>query len=142
MRIKAVALLAVMFASAGVVTGGGDKAKGDLKKFEGTWSVATAQKGGKDAPEGEIKEIQLVFSGEKLTFKHGEKAIEGTFKIDPSKKPKQIDVSLMGKDVEGIYRFKKDGKLELCISDAGRPTEFKSPDDSPTMLIVLKREKP
>ena len=49
MRGKAVVLLAVVFATAGVVAGG--DAKADLKKFAGTWSVVSAVKGGKEAPE-------------------------------------------------------------------------------------------
>jgi uncharacterized protein (TIGR03067 family) len=141
MRIKLVGLLAVVFATAGVVAGG--DAKADLKKFHGTWSVAKAQKGGKDAPEGEIKALRLVFSGEnKLELKFGEKGIEGTFKIDPKKKPSQIDVSLMDKTAEGIYQF-KGGMLELCVGEPGdpRPTEFKSAEGSKVILLILKRDK-
>ena len=143
MRGKAVVLLAVVFASAGVVAGG--DAKGDLKKFAGTWSIVSAQKGGKDAPENEIKELRLVFHGDKFTAKFGEKSKDGSFKIDPGKKPKQIDITLMDKTAEGIYRFKGDN-LELCINepDGGeaRPTEFKSAEGSRTILFLLKREKP
>jgi uncharacterized protein (TIGR03067 family) len=142
MRIKAAVLLAVVFGTAGVVAGG--DAKGDLKKFEGTWSVVSAKKGGKDAPEEEkIKDVRLTFSGDKLTIKHGDKTMEGTFKIDPGKKPRQIEVTMMDKGVEGIYRFKKGGLLEICVNEpgGGRPTEFKSPEDSKTMLLVLKRVK-
>ena len=142
MRIKAVALLAVVFASAGVVAGG--DAKADLKKFEGTWSVVSAKKGGKDAPEDEkIQDVRLTFAGDKLTIKHGERTMEGTFKIDPAKKPAQIDITMMDKGVEGIYRFTKGGMLQLCFNEpgGGRPTEFKSPEDSKTMILVLKRAK-
>src|SRR3954452_19127182 len=143
MRGKAVVLLAVVFGSAGAVAGG--DAKGDLKKFAGTWSVESAQKGGKPGPENEIKELRLVFSGDKVTAKIGEKSIEGMFKIDPGKKPSQIDISLMDKTAEGIYRF-KEGKLELCLSEPGggeaRPTEYKPAEGSQTLLFILKREKP
>jgi uncharacterized protein (TIGR03067 family) len=141
MRGKAVVLLAVVFASASVVAGG--DAQGDLKKFAGTWSVESAQKGGKEGPERDIKELRFVFSGDKLTLKFGEKAMEGSFKIDPSKKPRQFDITLKDKTGQGIYRFKGD-KLELCISDPdggeARPTEFKSAEGSRTILFLLKRE--
>jgi uncharacterized protein (TIGR03067 family) len=140
MRIKAVVLLAVVFATAGVVAGG--DAKADLKKLQGTWAVASAQKGGKEAPEGEIKQLRLVFSGEKLTARFGEKSKEGTIKIDPGKKPSQIDLKIEGDTAVGIYRFKGD-MLELCITEPGgeRPTEFKSPEGTRTMIILLKRVK-
>src|SRR5260370_27457088 len=143
MRSKVVVLLAVVFASAGVVAGG--DAKGDLKKFAGTWSIVSAEKGGKDAPGNDIKALRFVFSEDKLTLKIGEKSVEGSFKIDPSKKPKQIDLTLMDKTGEGIYQFKGD-MLELCVSEPGkgetRPTEFKSAEGSSTVLFRLKREKP
>jgi uncharacterized protein (TIGR03067 family) len=142
MRGKALVLLAVVFASAGVVAGG--DAKADLKKLAGTWSVVSAQKGGKDAPENDIKELRLIFNGDKFTARFGDKSKDGTFKIDPSKKPKQIDITLMDKIAEGIYQFKGDN-LELCLSEPGggepRPTEFKSAEGSRTILFVLKREK-
>jgi uncharacterized protein (TIGR03067 family) len=138
MRSKAVVLLAVVFTSAGFAVGG--DAQKELKKFAGTWSVVSAQKDGKDAPENEIKDIRFTFSGDKITFMHGDKTKEGTFKIDPSKKPKQIDVAIDGKDHPGIYKIKAD-RLEICVGEQDRPTEFKSADGARTMHIVLKREK-
>jgi uncharacterized protein (TIGR03067 family) len=140
MRGKAVVLLAVVFASASVVAGG--DAKADLKKLTGTWSIVSAQKGGGELPANELKELRLIFNGDKLSARFGEKSKDGTFKIDPSKKPKQIDITLMDKTAEGIYRFKGDN-LELCLSEPGepRPTEFKSAEGSKTFLFVLKREK-
>src|SRR5438105_4427861 len=138
MRGKAVVLLAVAFTSAGVVAGG--DAKGDLKKFAGTWSVVSAVKGGKDAPENEIKDIRLTFSGDKVTFQHGDKSQEGTFKIDAAKKPRQFEVNIDGKSHPGIYKFEAD-QLKVCVGETERPTEFKSPEGSKIMLIVLKREK-
>jgi len=142
MRGKAVVLLAVVFASASVVAGG--DAKGDLKKFAGTWAVESAQKGGKDAPGNDIKDAKFIFNGDKLTLKFGEKSIdEVTFKVDPAKKPRQIDITVKEKTGKGIYRFKGD-QLELCRSEPGgaRPTEFKSAEGSSTTLFVVKREKP
>jgi uncharacterized protein (TIGR03067 family) len=141
MRSKGVVLMAVVFASAGVVAGG--DAQKEQKKFEGTWAIASAQKGGKEPPDQELKQLRFVFSGDKMKLAIGEKSLEGSFKVDPSKKPAHIDVTVMDKTAEGIYRF-KDGMLELCINEpgmGGRPTEFKSPEGSMTTVLVLKREK-
>ena len=138
MRSKAVVLLAVVFASASVVAGG--DAKGDLKKFAGTWSVVSAVKGGKDAPENEIKDVRLTFKGDKMTFMKGDDTKDGTITLDATKKPRQIEVMIEGKSHPGIYKFEGD-QLKLCVGETERPAEFKSPEGSKTMLIVLKREK-
>ena len=138
MRMKMVVLLAVVFASAGVVAGG--DAKKDQKKFAGTWSVVSATKGGKPAPADEIKEIRFTFSGDKMTFRMGDKSKDGTYTIDPAKKPAQIDVTADGMSHPGIYQFEGD-TLKLCVGHDERPAEFKSAEGSKTMLITLKREK-
>jgi uncharacterized protein (TIGR03067 family) len=138
MRIRGIVLLAVVFASAGLAAGG-DAAK-EQKKFEGTWSVLSAQKAGKDAPANDIKEVRFIFSGDKMTFRKGDETKDGTFKIDPSKKPAQIDVTIDGMNHPGIYKFEGD-KLQICVGHDERPAEFKSPEGSKTFLVTLKREK-
>ena len=139
MRSKAVVLLAVLFASTSVVVGG--DANKELKKFAGTWSVVSADKDGKPAPEGKIANARFTFKGDKLTIAEGgEVKDEVTIKIDPTKKPKQIDVMVRGKEHPGIYKFA--GKqLTICVGEKERPTEFKSAEGSQAMLIVLKRAK-
>jgi uncharacterized protein (TIGR03067 family) len=139
-RLAAVVLVGAALLSVGVAAGG--DAKADLKKFAGTWAVESAKKEGKAPPEGELDKVRFVFTGDKLTVKHGDKEEEGTFKIDSSKKPRQIDVMIKGKTHEGIYAF-EGGKLKICVVDEGgtRPTKFESAEGSKTMVIVLKREK-
>jgi uncharacterized protein (TIGR03067 family) len=141
-RLAAVILLGTAFAAVGVAAGG--DAKKDLKRLTGTWAVESAIKGGKALPEDEIAKVRFKFDGEKVTFKEGDKEEEGTIKIDPSKKPKHIDVTLKGKTHEGIYRFLKGGKLTVCVAvgdGEARPTKFESPEGSKIILVVLKREK-
>jgi uncharacterized protein (TIGR03067 family) len=145
MRVKAVVLLAVVFVTAGVVAGG--DAKGDLKRLQGTWSVVSAVEGGKPAPEEKIKDVQVVFDGNKITVKMGEKSMEGTFKIDPSKKPKEIDSTTgsgpdKGKTWQGIYELDGDTH-KVCFAPPGkdRPKEFSSKVGSGHILQVWKREK-
>jgi uncharacterized protein (TIGR03067 family) len=71
-----------------------------------------------------------------------------TFELDPTQKPKTID--LVDVDVEkkrlirGIY-FLEGDTLTVCYREAEkgeRPTEFATKPDSGFVLFVLKREKP
>ena len=68
-------------------------------------------------------------------------------KLDPSKSPKAIDVTITegpskGAVMLGIYEFDGD-TLKVCFDPEGkkRPTEFKSPAGSQTFYNVHKRAK-
>ena len=80
--------------------------------------------------------------GGKLTFKKGDEEQPGTYKIDPSKKPRHIDLTVREKEINAIYEF-KDDTLRICAGGPGdeRPTEFKSEEGGRSMLITLRREK-
>jgi uncharacterized protein (TIGR03067 family) len=137
-RLAVFVLLGAALASAGVAAGG--DAKAELKKFEGTWAIESAQRGGTVMSAAEAKMMTFTFTGSKVTQHFGDKVRKGTFKINPGKNPRQIDVTL-DKTAKGIYAF-KGGKLTLCLTESGeRPTEFKSPEGSKTVILVLKRTK-
>src|SRR5262249_51896610 len=130
-----IGLLAISRASA-------DDKKDD--KLDGKWLVVSIERDGKadDAFKGGMR----VIAGGKytLTDKNG-KATPGTFKVDPSKKPKAIDMTptegqYKGKTLLGIYEI--DGQtLKICFTEPGkdRPTEFASKG---AVLAIHKREKP
>jgi uncharacterized protein (TIGR03067 family) len=136
MRIKAAMLMAFVFASAAVVVAG-DGAKTELKRFAGKWSVVSARANGKDLPEEETKEMHFTFRENTLTSTKAGKPVEATIKLDPSKKPKHINLLINGKETSGIYQF--DGKrLQLAFGEP-RPTEFKSVEGSGRLLLILSR---
>src|SRR5262245_17877078 len=110
---------------AAVLLAQGDKGGGkkDLESLQGTWNIDTIGWTGKDLPKELTKGYKFVFAGNKLTWdaaigmmsKGGKiTAIDGTFpcdfKIDPSKKPKQIDITIHLKQGDatflGIYEIK------------------------------------
>jgi len=152
MRISLVALLcAVGFAASG---GSGTLAheKADLEKevskFQGTWTFESCQAGGKEHPAGELKGLILTFEGDKHTVKKGDDVIQvGTQKLDPSRSPKTIDVTIAegpnkGTVMLGIYEIDGD-TLKVCFDPQGkkRPTEFKSAPGSENFVNVHKRVK-
>lgn len=116
--------------------------KRDEEKIVGTWAMVSGEKGGEAAPENFVKSFRLTFKGEgKLTANSKGNHAEGTFKLDAAKKPSQLDISLEGKSITGIYELDGD-TLKLCVTEGGeRPGEFKSPQGSKVMVMVLKRQK-
>ena len=152
MRISLVALIcAVGFAaSSGSVTLADDKAdlEKELKKFQGTWTIESSKTGGMAIPPDQLKGFIVTFEGDKHTVKNGDKVIQvGTQKIDPSKSPKTIDVTMTegpnkGAVMLGIYEIDGD-TLKACFDPQGkkRPTEFKSATGSQNLVNVHKRVK-
>lgn len=129
-----------------------DAAKGDLKNIQGTWKVEIAKHGGESAPADYIKNMRVVFSGNKIiikvTIKDSRHTDEATFEIHPGKKPKAIEIipqkgKAGSRPVRGIYQLDGD-TLKMCWVKGDkieRPKEFAAPVSTPYTLMVLKREK-
>src|SRR5205085_1770694 len=81
--------------------------------------------------------IKVNIKGNKITIMLGTEAKDGSFKVDETKKPKEIDLNLDGKDSLGIYDFVGD-KLRICGAEPGqpRPKEIASTN---AMVFVFKR---
>lgn len=125
----------------------GVDAKNDAKQLQGKWRLVSAIRSGQEYPSEKLKaEEDIVFSGDMVRFLVDEKgAGKITFKLDPTKKPRAIDLISSNSDLEpvlGIYEITGDG-LKICFRSAGedRPTEFKSEPNSGNRLFVLKRSK-
>ena len=128
-----------------------DDAKKDLELLQGTWALVSAERDGKKAPEDEVKKTRLVVTGNKFKFSADPSGVgtaaEGTFTVDPSKKPKQTDSTAgagadKGKVSLGIYET--DGVTQkICFAAPGkdRPKEFAAPAGSGITLQVWKKEK-
>jgi len=152
MRIALVTLLCTL----GLAGSGGTGARADdkadvekeLKQFQGTWTFESVEAGGKEEPAAEFKGMTVTFEGDKFTVKKGDEVIQaGTQKLDPSRSPKTVDVTVAeglskGAVMLGIYEIKGD-TLKVCFDPEGkkRPAEFKSASGSQTFVAVHKRVK-
>ena len=129
-----------------------EDAQKDQEALQGTWRPVSSEQGGKDQTD-EAKEHALIFEKDTFTVKRGDQVLlKGTFKVDPSKKPRAIDMTITegrrdddkGKELHGIYELTKDG-LKWCTSMPGgtdRPKEFSTKEGTRELFVTLKKEKP
>jgi uncharacterized protein (TIGR03067 family) len=120
--------------------------KEELERLRGTWKFVAVDQDGTKVPEALFKNARLICKGDHFGYVVGETATAGTFRVDPAKKPKTIDVTFTegpekGNTTLGIYELEGD-TYRICISlGKDRPTEFISKPNSGHVLEVLKREK-
>ena len=133
-----------MFASAmlaiSVVVGApAGKEKAELPKIEGDWVVEKYIQGGK---ENEKRTgMHFSFVDGKVIVK--EEGADIGYTVDPKKNPATIDLISGKGNIPGIYKIEGD-VLTICFPKGGTtetPTKFESPDESPVVLMTLKREK-
>jgi uncharacterized protein (TIGR03067 family) len=126
----------------------GDDAKDDAKLINGAWVPSVAELGGKEFPDEVRNSMKLVMDEGKYTVTVGKNPDRGTVKLDPLKKPKEMDITgtegpNKGKTIPAIYEL-TDDTLRICydLSGKARPTEFKTAKDTKLFLVTYKREKP
>ncbi len=148
MKRLIVTLVVGLFAVA--VGSGDEQGKSDKDMLQGSWPVVSAERKGKPMPEPE--KHKLLVEGDTLMVKRGDDVLfKGKVKLDPSKKPKTLDLELLedsgpykkGQVSQGIYLIEGDS-FKWCNAEPGvddRPKEFATNEKVNHMLIVLKREK-
>ena len=149
----AVLAIAALFAAVRSQAADGDAkepaAEKEYQAFKGTWKLASREVDGKKSSDDEIKDVIGTADGlGKFSVRSGDKLIgEGTMKLDPTKKPKAMDVSFTegprkGETALAIYEIDSDS-FRICIAGrwGDRPTEFSAKAGSSCTLIVYKREK-
>ena len=147
MKTGLLALIAVA-ASATAFAKDDDQAKKDLKALEGTWQYASQEEDGKETDKEKLKAVTVTVTADgKWEVKHeGKTFLEGTVKLDPSKKPKAADWTittegdLKDKVALGIYDVTKD-TWKHCFANDKRPEKFESKEGSKVTNAVLKRVK-
>jgi uncharacterized protein (TIGR03067 family) len=116
--------------------------KEEMKHLQGNWTVISIEVNGTKVPEDKI-------GGRNAAFKDGKYVIHDfqlSVKIDPTKKPKTIDMD--GKDgngkplsMIGIYDLAGDA-LKICFAKPGtkeRPAQFETRPNTGESLIIYRR---
>ena len=149
MRRGMAMILALGFFAAVTANAQEDAVKQEMKKLQGNWVRIYVEADGKKSDDGKKEPGQAIT----LTI-NGDKYDGETFKLDPAKNPKHINVSTVddkGKamTLPGIYELKGD-VLKLCFpfpfegkfdKIGKRPTEFGSKPGGNDVLEVYQREK-
>jgi uncharacterized protein (TIGR03067 family) len=134
--------MSIALMPSGILAGGKDD---DAKAVQGSWALVSGTYAGKK--DMELDNAKLVFEGETFALHTASKVEKGRFRIDSSKKPKQLELLHSQKDkvlVRAIISIEGD-TLKICWYKGSEPkappSEFASKADTTLELIVLRREK-
>jgi uncharacterized protein (TIGR03067 family) len=139
--MRSFGLIMLAFAFVASTRGLSPEVKGDKEKIQGTWKIVSFDL----VPLDKLPSTKVVITADKFD---GLGSVLN-YKIDPSQKPKTIDLG--GKEGDraikqlGIYALDGDDLKLYWGADpkSPRPTEFPKGlnKDNHTRLLVLKREK-
>ena len=126
-----------------------DATKQEWARFEGTWLRVAYEADGQKVPEKNVQRFRLVLQRDgKYTVRvDNQIVVEGTAVLDPTRKPKTIDMTpttgrMKGQVLQGIYELDGDD-YRLCYAPAGkgRPEKFATDGGKGYILAVYKRER-
>jgi uncharacterized protein (TIGR03067 family) len=124
-----------------------DLVQKELKALEGTWTMAALEVEGTKVAEERLQGTQLVIKEGTYLVKTSQTMHETLFMIDPSKKPKHMDMTftsgdLKDKTLQAIYELDGD-TLKLCRSrdpDFGRPKDLTTASGTGLFCVTWKRQ--
>jgi len=117
----------------------------DLKRMQGAWRVASIESRGSLVPEENVTNIVVTVNGNNYEVSGGDITDKGTFTMDTSKSPRQMDIHPnsgpdSGVTIQAVYEVGAE-TMRVCYAREGasRPTSFKTTDDDRVLMIVYKR---
>jgi uncharacterized protein (TIGR03067 family) len=146
MKVRVLLVLAAGLGIVGITAGDArDAAKKEMDALQGEWTLVSATRDGKDMPAERVKGYKNTVKGDKFSItSEGKTAEEGTMKLDPSKKRKEVEFILAEgeKTALGIYELSGD-TYKLCYAQPGkdRPKEFSAKEGTGYTLSVWQRKQ-
>jgi uncharacterized protein (TIGR03067 family) len=126
--------------------------KKDQELIQGTWTSTKLEFQGKESDSKDA--MKWVFKDAKLmNVKDGKTMVEGTFKLDPDKNPKEIDIVITfdaferktgkeaakeDKNVRGVYTIEGD-TLKIALGPRGGKRNTKFSGEGENRLMYFKR---
>ncbi len=137
--MKSVSLVALCACSLFLDAARAADEQADQQKLQGKWIVDSFEFDG--MPVDQMTGATREFVGDKYTLvpKSGE-SYSGTFKLAPGESPKQIDLIMPDRTLQGIYEL--DGqilKMAYTLDGDARPTELASKPGTGVVLVVHKK---
>lgn len=125
-----------------------DKAKMDLERMQGAWTMHALEIDGKDLAADKIQDTLLIIKGDEYRTKVKEKLLPGfRIKLDPNKHPKAVDMIQTMPDgsektFKGIYTFEKDTfKVARGLNaDQERPNQFATWPNTSYFVVTWKKK--
>jgi uncharacterized protein (TIGR03067 family) len=125
-----------------------DAAQQELKRLAGTWLIAAMEVEGEKIADERLQGTELEIKENKYIVTVKGKSHETVITLDPTKKPKEIDMVFRdgpNKDKvhRGIYELQGD-TFRFCRSrdpDFERPKEFKTSPGTGLFLVEWKRQQ-
>ncbi len=128
----------------------GPQVKTDLEALQGQWTLVSGELFGQQMADLALKQFKMIVKANAIELTEEGQPGKGTFKLEPNKSPKQIDLTLTfdetpnsigGKwDYCGIYELNGDTlKLSYNRSEFPRPRDYRTSPRSAALSYVLKR---
>ena len=132
---------------------GGEEAKKELQKLQGSWVMVSGEMDGKKAADEHVKQSKIVYEGNQIRIvvpnQTGETIVADIVKIDPSKNSREMHFIRRngpnaGKTLIGIYRFDTDDQYKFAFDSTGTATlkEFVTKQGTGHVRNTWNRVKP
>ena len=148
MRMSVLVLLVLSCTLAGTHASQEGAVKKEVARLQGTWAPVSSNTEGREAAKEELQILRLTVKGDRwlLSLRGGKPFVEPKFRVDPTTKPKSLDVVSVKQEgkilLRAIYELEGD-TLKLCfaVGEAERPKEFKNQAGSRSGITIYKRVK-